>query len=213
MPRYPDIRFDPDETPWARTVQATQEEHTRELARRAQNETNINKGQNGTLDAIQRQVAELQATQAQLAATQAELADTVAALPRTQSATDSSTGWGLGAGWNTKATVNLVVPEGKTLANISAVGGAAAADLTTGGLTNASARIVIGESGSVTFEAAKDAGASVVNNIMTPSYGRSFATSGGSTITVTLDLNPLNPAAFGATASNYASLTVIATFS
>lgn len=133
-------------------------------------------------------------------------------LTRVVSDADSSTGFALAAGWTTKATVTLTVPERVTLATVTAIGGSAAADRTTGGLTNAQARILIDGVPSVTFEAAKDAGASVVNNILSPSSGRSFAVTEGDNITVDLQLNPLNAAAFTATPSNYASLTVIGTF-
>lgn len=137
---------------------------------------------------------------------------TIANIPIVTIASNSSTNFSLSSTFTAKASVNIPVPPGKTAARVVAVGGLAAADGTSGGVTTAYARIVIAGMPSVTFSAAKDAGASVVNNIITPSSGATLGVQGGA-IPVSLEAFGENGAAFPAFTSNYAQLTVIATFS
>ena len=149
------------------------------------------------------------------ASTLSNLANQLNAMPIVWVGGDAQTGFGLStSGWITVATVRVPVPPGKDVASIVAVGGAAAADLTSGGLTVAEGRIFIsGSSTSPRFTAAKDSGASVTNNVITASYGSgAVPTSGNPEIEVLFQLLGVNPAAFPPAPENYASLTVTATF-
>lgn len=137
-------------------------------------------------------------------------AGTLAALPILASRVATSTGFGLAAGWNDYASATIPVPAGKTHATVMVVGGAAAVDMTSGGVTSANARLVINGVASPAFPSAKDAGASAVNNVMTANSGAAVAVSGN--VTVSLQINPLNATAFPANTGNFASLTVIVLF-
>lgn len=145
--------------------------------------------------------------------TVAKLQDAIAAIPITLAATVRASGFGLAAGWNTYATTTLVVPAGKTSAAILGIGAAMALDKTSGGLTSANARILIDGAASGDFPAAKDAGASVVANVMNAQHSRALTDLvAGATITVAFQISPLNPAAFTPDAGNFASITALGSF-
>lgn len=140
-------------------------------------------------------------------------AATIRSLPFVSTGYDSQSGFGLVDGWNTVATVRVSHPEGWAIGSILAVGGAAALDDLSGGLTICEGRIVIGSQVSPTFAPAKDAGASKVNNILSPNFGiSSFDATAASSTLCMLQLRPINPIAFPAKISNYSSLAVTATF-
>jgi hypothetical protein len=123
-----------------------------------------------------------------------------------------ASGIGLSSGWVTYATVVLPVPEGRTRAQVLAIGTSAVLDQTSGGLTSSSGRILLQGVASREFPAAKDAGASVVNNVITATTGGSLDVTGSPSVTVALQLMPLNPAAFPPHAQNFAQLAVIGSF-
>lgn len=154
-------------------------------------QTATDKGQAATLQALSRQIN---------------------ALPVPTVVGGNATGFGLSAGWTTYVTVNVTVPTGKTVANIMATGGAAAVDTGTGGLTTSYARVQIDTSTSVQYAAAKDAGTSAVNNILTVSHALVTSVTPGQVIPIRLQINPLNAAAFPTNPGNYASISVIAVF-
>lgn len=143
----------------------------------------------------------------------AKLQDTIAAIPITLATTVRTSGFGLAAGRNTYATATLVVPDGKTSAAILGIGAAMALDKTSGGLTSANARILIDGAASGGFPAAKDAGASVVANVMNAQHAHTLTgLVAGATITVAFQISPLNPAAFPGDAQNFASITALGSF-
>lgn len=145
--------------------------------------------------------------------TVAKLQDAIAAIPITLATTVRQSGFGLAGGWNTYATTTLVVPAGKTSAAILGIGAAMALDKTSGGLTSASARILIDGAASGNFPAAKDAGASVVANVMNAQHSRVLTgLVAGATITVAFQISPLNAAAFPSDAQNFASITALGSF-
>ena len=149
------------------------------------------------------------------AATLSNLARQLNAMPIVWVGAFSQTGFGLNTvGWHTVAEVKVTVPPGRETASVVAVAGGAAADLTSGGLTTAEARIIIaGSIVSPRFSAAKDSGASVVNNVISASYGvGDMSTALVPEFTVQFQMTGLNPSAFPPAAENYASLTVTATF-
>lgn len=123
-----------------------------------------------------------------------------------------TSGFGLSAGWATYATVNLAVPEDRTRLQVVAIGTAAVLDQTSGGLTSSSGRILINGVASREFPAAKDAGASMVNNVITATSGGAVDVTGMATVPVLFQLSPLNAAAFPPHAQNFAQLAVIGSF-
>lgn len=118
----------------------------------------------------------------------------------------------LANGWNTYATVELTVPDGRTRLQVLAIGTAAVLDQTSGGATTSYGRILIDGVASRQFPAAKDAGASLVNNVITTTSAASIDVTGKTAITVALQLQPLNPAAFPSHPQNFAQLAVIGSF-
>lgn len=144
-------------------------------------------------------------------ATGTQRARTTARTPIPGGETATATGFALSAGWNTYATVSVDVPTGKTIAKLIAVANGAALDTTTGGVTSLSARILIAGVASQITPGAKDAGASQVNNIVQLASSATL-TDVDTTISASLQINPLNPSAFPASVGNFASITVLAIF-
>ncbi|TCJ28769.1 hypothetical protein E0W80_04520 [Microbacterium sp. PI-1] len=121
-------------------------------------------------------------------------------------------GIGLSGSWATYASVSLPVPAGKTRLQVLAIGTAAVLDQTSGGLTTSYGRILINGSASREFPAAKDAGATLVNNVITATSATEVDVSALGAVTVEFQLQPLNPAAFPPHAQNFAQLAVIGSF-
>ncbi|MGG7510914.1 hypothetical protein [Plantibacter sp. YIM 135249] len=146
-------------------------------------------------------------------ATGTQRARTTANTPILGGDTASSTGIGLlSASWLTYATVTVPVPLGKTIAKFVAIANGAVLDTTTGGVTSLSARIVIADTFiSLEAPAAKDAGASQVNNVVQLAYSANLTGISGS-VKAELQIKPLNAAAYPARAQNYASITAFVSF-
>lgn len=122
-------------------------------------------------------------------------------------------GFGISSSYATYATVSFIVPAGKTTMNVMCIGSGAVLDATTGGITTAYGRCVIGSSVGGEFPASKDAGASQVNNVITSSHTGTFSVVPGSTIVVAFQMYGLSPTAFPARPSNFAQLSAQAVFS
>lgn len=118
----------------------------------------------------------------------------------------------LAAGWNTYATVTLVVPEYRTRLQVLGIGTAAVLDQTSGGLTTSYGRILIDGVASREFPASKDAGATLVNNVITATSAAVVDVTGKASVSVAFQLQPLNPAAFPSHSQNFAQLAVIGSF-
>lgn len=118
----------------------------------------------------------------------------------------------LAAGWNTYAVVTLPVPEGRTRLQVLAIGTAAVLDQTSGGLTTSYGRVLIDGIASRQFPAAKDAGATLVNNVITATSAAVVDVTGKTSISVAFQLQPLNPAAYPSHSQNFAQLAVIGSF-
>ncbi|MFZ4894630.1 hypothetical protein ACL9RL_09285 [Plantibacter sp. Mn2098] len=138
---------------------------------------------------------------------------TTANLPIPGVGTATTTNIGLlSSSWITYATVTIPVPLGKGTATIMAFANGAFLDMTSGGVTALSARIVIGDTNiSPAAPGAKDAGASRVNNIVQLGYS-AVLTGIDTTVKAELQVNPLNASAFPAQAQNFASITINAAF-
>lgn len=197
---YTPRRFKPanlsrESTPWGREIEQAIEEHDRELYRRGQGEENANKGQNSSMK---------------------RLAATVAALPVPTAYYQRADGFSLAGPLYLQQT-GIPIPPGKTKVALTAIGNVAALDTTSAGVAVARASIEVNGNGFVwtspTMPASKDAGASAVNNIITPALG--FQQEGlvpGETFLVSLNVTATNGAAFPTTASNFATLAITAIF-
>lgn len=147
-----------------------------------------------------------------LAAQIQQLSATIAQIPISSSANSRAEGFGITGGYVMYASILIPVPQGKTTASVLCVGSGSAVDATTGGLTTAYGRCVIGASTSGAFPAAKDAGASQVNNVITATHASTFGVVPGSTILVGFEMYGLNGAAYPARPTNFASISAVATF-
>lgn len=145
-----------------------------------------------------------------------DLIELVTRLPQVESASDVQSGFGLndvGSGaWKTVAQVALTTPVDKNRVVVQATGQGAVLDRTSGGLTSSNCRIVINGSVSAVIPASKDAGASMVNNVLMVSSVLEI-TPLPPTVTVQFQMSPLNPSAFGPSSSNIANLSVYAGYS
>lgn len=112
---------------------------------------------------------------------------------------------------------NIPVPSDMDFVSIFILGHVEALDMTSGGLAVAQAYLEV--SGSALtwsrgpFSASKDAGASVVNNIITPITGFTHAVVPDTSLLVSMNVSATNPAAFTAEPSNFAILQAFAIFS
>jgi hypothetical protein len=155
---------------------------------------------------LRREVAELKT------ASGTQRAQAVKRLPFQDFRVGQASSIGLAAGWNTYATVSLVVPEDRTRLQVLAIGTAAILDQTSGGLTTSYGRILIDGVASREFPAAKDAGATLVNNVITATSAAVIDVTGKASVAVAFQLQPLNPAAFPPHSQNFAQLAVIGSF-
>lgn len=144
------------------------------------------------------------------------LLDLVLRLPATDAAQDVRQGFGIdGAtpgGWVTVAEIVLASPGEKNRVVVSASAQGTVLDTVTAGLTTSNCRILINGNPSPVIPAAKDQGASVVQNVLTVSHVLEV-TPLPPTVRVQFQMSPLNPAAFGPQPSNIANLTVYVGYS
>lgn len=145
-----------------------------------------------------------------------QLAEVVRNLPVPAGDFAQSTGIGLSTG-NVNIGFSVTIPTGKTRVVFTAVGNVAVLDQTSGGVASASAFIEVNGTGfiwsSPVMSAAKDAGAAVVNNLITPVLGFEQADlTPGDNFLVNLSVTATNPAAYPANFANFATLAMVATF-
>jgi hypothetical protein len=190
----PPINLDDHATPWAKAMQQRMDDVELAASRSTNEGGNANSTQAATLNSIAKQIA---------------------ALPVPTGWFQQRNGFGLGAQYFVDQTIPI--PAGKTKVVLTAIGNVAALDMTSGGIAVAQANIQASGLGFVwstpNVTASKDAGASVVNNVITPAVGfqQTGLTPGGN-ILVSMALTASNPSAFPANASNFATLTVSAIF-
>lgn len=112
----------------------------------------------------------------------------------------------LAPGFQTYVSIALPVPSGRTRMQVLAIGTAAVLDQTTGGATSSAGRLVIDGVVSRNFPAAKDAGASLVNNVIQATAIQAVDVTRRTSILVEFQLQPLNAAAFPSHVQNFAQL-------
>jgi hypothetical protein len=136
-------------------------------------------------------------------------------LPQVEAAKAVEQGFGLrsdGPEWQTVAQVTLPTPADKSRVVVQANAQGTLLDMTSGGLTTSSCRLLVNGIPSAVIPAAKDAGVSVVQNVLTVSTVNEL-TPLPPTLRVEFQMAALNKAAFPAHASNIANLTAYAGYS
>lgn len=145
----------------------------------------------------------------------ADLQDLVVRLPQVESYSAVANGFGLDSvsGWRTVAslTVPALVDKNRVVIQASAQG--AVLDTTSGGLTSSECRLLINGVASSVIPAAKDAGASVVQNVLIVTFTQEVTPIPSGGVSVEFQINPLNYLAFPPQSSNIANLTVYAGYS
>lgn len=198
MPKNPEPILTPQDAVWGRWVNEQIENLQRASERANREQDATNKGLAASLSALGDQIVDLRAI--------------IDAIPLQVASDARATGFSLSDSLTNKVADTITVPDDKTFVNVLCVGVGAALDTTTGGLTTAYGRIVIGGSAGGLSPAAKDHGATFVNNVVNATYARSFAVTPGSTFSVSMQMYGLNGAAFPAQAANSAQIATIATF-
>lgn len=199
--------FEADIFPPASLPGASSNQWRREVERRVTNT------ERSIYQAAQNQAGDNRSIASQIEA----LSATVRAIPIQASASGQNSGFALTGAYTTIADAIVTVPEGKNFASILAIGTGAALDATTGGLTNAYGRIVVvnplgSNFVSIEFPAAKDAGASQVNNIISASMSQSLEVVPLGDLRVVFQMYGLNGSAYPARPSNVAQIAFTTTF-
>lgn len=145
-------------------------------------------------------------------ATLSALSGQINAIPLQVTSNVRAAGFALTGAYANCVTDSIIVPEGRTRANLLCIGVGTALDTTTGGATTSYGRILIDGAIGDAAPAAKDAGATFVNNVIHATFARSFDVTPGSSISVALQMYGVNGSAFPAQPANSAQLATIATF-
>lgn len=140
------------------------------------------------------------------------LAEVIAALPYQVAQDRRESGFALSGSYADKVSDTILVPPGKTSVSVMCIATGAALDTTTGGLTTAYGRVVINGQIGGASPAAKDSGATFVNNVITSSFALTFGVTPGDTVTVSFQMYGLNGSAFPAQPANFAQIATVATF-
>lgn len=198
MPTYPQPILTPQDAAWARSVMERLDGLEREQKRAAGEQSATNLGAAATVSRQGDQILELRAV--------------VNALPRAVTSDARATGFALTGAYASRVTDTITVPDGKTSVSVLCVAAGAALDATSGGVTTSYGRVVINGVVGGESPAAKDAGSSAVNNVITAIATASFAVAPGSTFQVAFQMYGLNGNAYPARPSNFAQIATIATF-
>lgn len=194
MYKRPKSSLPPEAQPWARTVGRELDIAERAVEQNDLRTKNTMKSVNATIKQLSRQIETMQ--------------DIIDNMPYHVTTGTSATNFAAtGSGWITVATVTVPTPTGYQTGEFTVQANLGVLDASTAGLTSCLGRIVIGGSTSPSFFPAKDHGASSVLNVLTMNWHLSRDAVGNST-TITVQVDPLNDAAFPANASNYAVVTV-----
>lgn len=112
---------------------------------------------------------------------------------------------------------NIPVPEDMDYVSIAIFGHVEVLDSVSAGLAVAQAYLEVGGDDLIwsvgPFSASKDAGASVVNNIIGPVTGFGHAVTPGTSLLVSMNVTGTNPSAFPIDPANFATLLAFAIFS
>lgn len=134
-------------------------------------------------------------------------------IPKPAQASNNTSGFALGGGWNNVLATSITVPEGVTTVDLIAIGSGHLVSNSTGSSVASSSRLSfagVGESPSV--QGAWFTGFGDYRTVMMPTYSWRASVTPGSTITVYFQINPSDPAAYGPNGNSYAVLSLLATF-
>lgn len=148
------------------------------------------------------------------------LAKTVAAIPVMSANGDVENNIGArgtAATFYEHVRFSVPVPDGKTTVSGQVIGNAVMVDMTSGGFAYITMRIVItsprGTVTSPTFQAAKNSGASAVNNVVTgAAIVSQSGLKGGDSVIVSIQVAASNPAAFPNATGNLVQGSMLASF-
>ena len=183
---------------WGRAVEARDKILDRDFTQLSQSVNNGQRATGGQLAVISEQID--------------RLTQVVNLIPITTTSSESASGFGLTGSYTTTLTMSVPVPLSSNQVNLAAFGYMHVLDTLSGGLTSSRLRIGIGGVYSPDFWAAKDSGATQVLNVLNGTHSRTLSVTPGGSIPVILQAYGLNPSAFPSGPTNFASLTVIATF-
>lgn len=143
-----------------------------------------------------------------------QIDQTMSRIPITDMNVVRTTGSGATNAWVTYAATSLFVPAGKSTAKLLAIGSGAILDMTTGGVTSSDCRVVIQGGASGSFPASKDAGASVVNNVLKAEAVSTLSgLAGGDELVFEFQIKALSATAFSPQTQNFAQITALGVFS
>lgn len=161
------------------------------------------------LDKLEEFLTELEGLLAELQDLLAELEDLYNAIPKTFQLTNRTTGFASSSNWVTVNTINLSFPEGTTRGQVSAFG-AAGLNYAGSGVTTIYGRVLVRNGSGPYVKADELFSASGWAAILTPQQTRDLDWS--APFTVEFQVRAEDSASFPANPDNYASLTVLASF-
>jgi uncharacterized coiled-coil protein SlyX len=183
---------------WGREVEDRVRRVEYALAGQQQGLSSANRTSASSLQELSRQLQQLQT-----------LFDSI---PKVVQSSQTATGFGLGSGWNTIVSTSITVPSGVTTGTISANGSALLVSPSTSTVVTSRSRLVVAGTAQGEIPNAWYPGSGDFRSIAVPSAARSFSVTPGSTITVSFQANPDDPASYPSNPSSYAVLSLIGTF-
>jgi hypothetical protein len=183
---------------WGREVEARVRAVEYAILGQQQNLSGANRTSASSLQELSRQLQALE--------------NLVNAIPKVVQSSQTSTGFGLGSGWNTIVSASITVPANVSTGTISANGSALLVSPSTSTVVTSRSRLVVAGTAQGEIPNAWYPGSGDFRSIAVPSAARSFSVSPGSTITVSFQANPDDPASYPSNPSSYAVLSLIGTF-
>lgn len=140
------------------------------------------------------------------------LGDQITALPVVRVYGDTSNNFALTGTWDDYAAFSFLVPAGKVKVQAFVTVNAAALDTISGGAAVAYGRINFGGVLSNQFPASKDAGASVVNNVISGTHYYNSNVLPGGRYTMKFEMYGTNPSAYPIQSQNFAVISANISF-
>ena len=184
---------------WGRTVEQRIRGVEYAAITNRQSTSGLNRTTASNLEELSRQIAELEAV--------------YDSIPKPSQASDTSSGFGLSAGWNTVVSVSLAVPKGMKRVDLVAIGsGQLVSNTTTTTVASQSRLTFPGVGSSPAVPGAWFTGYGDYRTVMVPTYSWRTNVTPGDILTINFQVNPADASAYGPNASSYAVLSVLATF-
>lgn len=132
-------------------------------------------------------------------------------IPKPSQATWTATGFGLASGWQSIASVSIMVPDGSNSASIYASGSGFLTN-TAGSVIAGSMRLVAGGNASTAQPWSTFSDVGGFHASITPSYSWTLSVTAGTPLNIGLQVNPADAATWGANTSNYATVAALVSF-